>query len=60
MDNAKKKWSVTYQVKGFINSEVEADTEDEAEQIAWSEYHEGLVNDDLEWDVDELDVSEVK
>lgn len=58
MENTKK-WAVVMFVKGYINAEVEAASAEEAKNSAWDLYHNGEVNDDLEWDVDDIEVSEI-
>lgn len=55
-----KKWEVDMFVKGRIKVEIEAETREEALRKAWAMYHDAEVGEDLEWDVDDIDVSEIK
>ncbi len=51
------KWNVEFRATGWINFDVEADTEDEAVSMAWQMFEtEGP--HDAEWDV--IEVSELR
>ena len=54
----KRRWVVEYKIIGTAYAEVETEglSEEDAIELAWSQYHSGAELDDLSWDVDDLNV----